>query len=147
VPSRAAARAANLDPGLLGRVWGGAVSGSTPARFSRVLLVMARVIGREGAKGAGPMGRLDQGTQNSNAEGLSTTHETRRRLVYADNTDHPVLVPFLGWASGQISGAYYLLTETMGYESDLLNISSLFDDKAVNFVAGCLDSADNGCQN
>jgi class 3 adenylate cyclase len=78
-----------------------------------------------------------------------TKHETRRRLVYADNTDHPVLVPFLGWASGQISAAvaYYLLTEAMGYESDLVNIPSLFDDKAVNFVAGCLDSADTSCQN
>ena len=77
-----------------------------------------------------------------------TSREVGKRLVYSDKTEHPVLVPFLGWASGQVSGAvaYYLLTEAMGYETDLVNLPSLLDDQPVNFVAGCLDPDDALCQ-
>ena len=70
-----------------------------------------------------------------------------RSLTYADNSSHPVLIPYPEWTSARILGdiAYILLTEIMNYSTLLFDTTTLFDEQVVNYVAGCFDPDDPQC--
>ena len=77
-------------------------------------------------------------------DGVAFTNKSY--LIYADKSQHPVLIPYAGWTSARISAqiADILLSETMGYETLFVNIFDS-DITAVNYVVGCLDPLDQGC--
>eukprot|EP00960_Hanusia_phi_P061637 764898-Hanusia_phi.AAC.11 len=88
-------------------------------------------------------------TQNSFSFPQFTLNKTGilRKLRYADGSLQNVRLPYAGWASARILAEifYILLTEVMEYSVSVFDNSASNSGIAVNYVAGCLDPADDSC--
>ncbi len=73
--------------------------------------------------------------------GLGNTSR-KRRLIYKDQSTHPVVFPYPPWTSGQVLAqiAFILLSEVMNYDTDLFAHYTSDDGDFVNFAAGCSEA-------
>ena len=77
----------------------------------------------------------------------STNVNSMRYLVYPDNTESPVLLPYMSVISSQMISevSYILLTEVIGYHAKQFDPNSIFSADFISFAAGCLDPSDQSC--
>ncbi len=76
------------------------------------------------------------------------THSKLNFLVYKDQSEHSVKIPYQSWTSVQVNAqiAHILLTEVMNYSVEFVPIHTLVSSNAVNLVSGCSQTADCPCQ-
>jgi hypothetical protein len=68
-------------------------------------------------------------------------------LVYKDQSQHPVKIPYQSWTSVQVNAqiAHILLTEIMNYSVEFVYVDTLVSTDAVNLVSGCSQTAECPC--
>ena len=71
----------------------------------------------------------------------------QKNLVYADDSLHPIVIPYPDWTSAQVLGhtVHILLSEVMNYNVTLFPRFTNNDWDFVNFAAGCADPNDEIC--